>query len=158
MEENNYAQPVAGAPEEPILVIDREIRLFLMETVKWGKFLAILGFVMAAFIGLIGIGFMFFGSAITSQLPQEFAFGGLLGFMYLLFGLLYYFPSKYLYDFSSYTRQALSIHDQESLVYAFSRLKSFYKFWGILTLLMIIVYIVVIVFAVMAGIVAGIMA
>ena len=157
MEENNYVQPVEGAPGEPTLVINKEIRLFLMETVKWGKFLAILGFVMVAFIALVGIVLMFFGSAITSQLPPEFAFGGMIGFMYLLFGLLYYFTSKYLYDFSTYTRQALSIHDQESLVYAFSRLKSFYKFWGILTLLMIIVYIVAIIFAIIAGM-AGIMA
>ncbi|NGM62430.1 hypothetical protein G5B30_10955 [Sphingobacterium sp. SGG-5] len=157
MEENNYVQPVGGAPEEPMLVIDQEIRLFLTETVKWGKFLAILGFIAAAFLGLLGIGFMFFGSAFKSQLPEEFAFGGLIGFIYLLFGVLYYFPSKYLYDFSIYTRQALSIHDQESLVYAFSRLKSFYKFWGILTLLMIIFYIVAIVVGIIAGI-AGIMA
>ena len=66
--------------------------------------------------------------------------GGLIGAIYLAMGLLYYFPSKYLYDFSVFIKQALEIKDQESLTYAFSRLKSLYRFWGILVVIMLVFY------------------
>lgn len=158
MEENNYSPNNLSEnneqPFEPIapLIIDDNIKLFLRETIKWSKFLSIIGFVFTALIGLIGLGIMVGGSAITSKIPMANNFiGGFIGFIYLLMGLLYYFPSKYLYDFSFYTRQALDINDQESLSYSFSKLKSFYKFWGVLMVFMLILYGFLIIFIVGLG-------
>ncbi len=155
MEENNETGIVPNASHTPPLVIDNEISLFLVETSKWSKFLAIVGFIMAALIMLIGIGCIFFGSFIAAQLPDEFAFTGLIGFIYVVMGLLYYFPAKYLYDFSTYTRQALAIQNQASLVHAFSKLKSFYKFWGILMIIVLGMYAIAIIFSVLFAILAS---
>lgn len=152
MEENNNVTPVTNVPPEPSLIINNEIRFFLSEISKWSKFLAIVGFIMAALIILIGIAFMLFGSAFTAQLPTQFVFTGMIGAIYVAMGLLYYFPAKYLYDFSTYARQALAIQNQEALVYAFAKLKSFYKFWGILMIIVLCVYAVAIVFGILGAV------
>ncbi len=155
MEENNHVTSIANVPREPSLVISNEIRLFLSEISKWSKFLAIVGFVMAALIILIGIAFMLFGSAFTVQLPTPVAFTGMIGVIYVAMGLLYYFPAKYSYDFSTYVRQALAIQNQEALVYAFAKLKSFYKFWGILTIIVLGIYAVAIVFGLLGTVIGA---
>lgn len=158
MEENNYtpdnqsennAQPLE--PTAP-LIIDDNVNLFLRETIKWGKFLSIVGFVFTALIGLIGLGIMLGGSALMAKIPMGNNFlGGFIGFIYLLMGLLYYFPSKYLYDFCVFIKQALDLNDQESLSYGFSKLKSFYKFWGVLMVFLLILYGFLIIFIVGVG-------
>lgn len=157
MEENNYTESNEELlPEATPLIIDENIKAFLRETSKWGKFLAIVGFVFTGLIAFAGIALMFFGSAIMSKLPSSTNFmGGFVGFIYLLMGLVYYFPSKYLYDFSIYVKQALDINDQESLSYAFSRLKSLYKFFGIITLFAIIFYGFMLIFIIGMAIFAG---
>lgn len=158
MEENNYTpdnQPENN--EQPLehiapLFIDDNIKLFLRETIKWGKFLSIIGFVFTGLIGLIGLSIMIGGSTIMSKIPMGNNFvGGFIGFIYLLMGLLYYFPSKYLYDFCVYIKQALDLNDQESLSYGFSRLKSLFKFWGVLMVFMLIFYGFMIIFIIGVG-------
>lgn len=149
--------PSAAAAEIPKqLVIDQNAKMFLTETAKWGKFLAIIGFVFCGLIALFSLFIMFFGSVMTTAMQgvgSSFAAVGMgfIGFVYLLFGLLYYFPSKYLYDFSVYIKQAISINDQESLTYAFEKMKSLYKFWGVLMIILLSFYALIIIFAVLVG-------
>lgn len=154
MEQDNFSEEVQGASQEPLLIIDANIREFLVETIKWGKFLAIVGFVFTGLIALVGIGLMSFGSTTMTQIYGVAGMGGFLGVIYLLMGLLYYFPSKYLYDFCVYTKKALQINDQESLVDAFSKIKSLYKFWGILMVVVIVFYGVALLFGIAAGLLA----
>ena len=156
MEENNYTEiNEPTSPEATPLIIGDDIKDFLTETVKWGKFIAIIGFVFTALVGVIGLGMMVFGSAITASLPAGSFMGGFLGFIYLLMGLLYYFPSKYLYDFATYIKQALLLNDQESLAYGFRRLKALFRFWGILMIVLLIFYALMIVFLIGMAIFAG---
>src|SRR5690606_9055504 len=82
--------------------------------------------------------------------------GGAIGVIYILLGLLYYFPARYLYGFSVSTREAIDHHDQESMVNAFSKLKSFFKFWGIFAVVVLVFYALIFVFAFFAGF-AGLM-
>ena len=161
MEENNYTEinETISSPEAAPLIIGEDIKAFLAEIIKWGKFIAIVGFVFTALIAVIGLGLMLFGSAITSKMPAGTFMGGFLGFIYLLMGLVYYFPSKYLYDFSVYIKQALLLNDQESLSYGFLRLKSLFRFWGILMIFVLVLYALMLVFfigmAIFAGSLAG---
>lgn len=140
MGNDNYSEEVPNTSNEPTLIVDSNIKGFLTETIKWGKFLAIMGFVFTALIALSGIFLIFFGSILTSKFPMGTMMGGFIGILYLVMGLLYYFPSKYLYDFCVHTKRALQTNDQESLAYAFSRMKSLYKFWGILMIIGVVFY------------------
>lgn len=113
---------------------------YLSETGKWGKFLAILGF---CFVGLIVLGGLFAGTLFSAMgTPMPFP-GFVLGLIYVLIGLFYFFPVYYLFKFSSQVRVALMSKNSQELDAAFGNLKSHYKFIGIFTIIMLGLYVLI---------------
>tara|TARA_B110000977_G_C10930241_1_gene436764 strand:- start:248 stop:721 length:474 start_codon:yes stop_codon:yes gene_type:complete len=117
----------------------------LSETGKWTKFLSIIGFIFSGLIVIMGL---FSGSIMSSipngQISNMFnGMGIIAGGMYILMGLLYFFPSWYLFKFSQKIKKALSTQNNNDLNLnaAFNNQKSFYKFWGILTIISIGIYV-----------------
>ncbi|WP_266203461.1 DUF5362 family protein [Pontibacter kalidii] len=114
---------------------------YLKEVAKWGRFLAIVGFVA---IGLVVAGGLFAGAAMSTMfLPQESAgtaAGSFFTFFYLLFALLYFFPVLYLYRFSGGMQEALRLQNEDMLTVSFSNLKSLFKFVGVLTIIVLAFY------------------
>jgi|TARA_B110000908_G_scaffold123329_1_gene144647 hypothetical protein len=117
----------------------------LSETGKWTKFLSIIGFIFSGLIIIMGL---FSGSIMSSipngQISNMFnGMGIIAGGMYILMGLLYFFPSWYLFKFSQKIKKALSTQNNNDLNLnaAFNNQKSFYKFWGILTIISIGIYV-----------------
>lgn len=151
MEENNNLHSGPEVTKRPELTIDYEVRSFLKETIRWTRFLAIMGYIAAGIIVLIGVLMISLGSKLTEYLQEDLAFPGVVGVFYILLGILYFFPAQYLDNFSVNIREALSVNDQESFIYAFSKLKSYFKFWGILVLILLIFYVLVFVVAIFAG-------
>ena len=118
----------------------------LDETRKWTLFLSILGFV---FIGL-----MFVVAIIMVIVGSSNAIPGLSAAMLLpllLVCVLYFFPIYYLFQFSSYSKQALIKKDNSLLTKAIQYLKMQFRFMGILAIIMLCIYIIAIVIAVAAG-------
>ena len=124
---------------------------YLNETRKWTMFFAILGF--------IGIGFLAIAFIIMAIIG---IIGGVMGNMgsaifvvlavvYLIIGVLYFFPVLYLLKFSTNMKTAIEQTKQSNLVSAFEYLKSHYKFLGIFTIALFGLYLV-------AGIIFGIIA
>jgi hypothetical protein len=113
--------------------------MYLGEAAKWGKFLAIVGFIMC---GLLAV-FSFFAGSIFSamgnlqgtSMPQ--ATGIMLTVIYLAIAILYFFPCLYLFRFASKMKAALSEANQDSLQSSFLNLKSLFKFMGILTIIVL---------------------
>jgi len=64
-----------------------------------------------------------------------------MGLMYVLIGLLYFFPVYYLFKFSSKVRTALMTKNTQELETAFENLKSHYKFIGILMIITLSIYV-----------------
>jgi hypothetical protein len=121
------------------LSINSKINKFLLETAKWTKFLAIVGFV---FIGLIVLGAL---TAIVSgvSLYRVSGISGgpfVLGFTYLLMALLYYFPTRYLYNFAVKMKMAIQNSQQNNLEDGFENLKSLFKFSGIFMIVILSIY------------------
>lgn len=148
MEEQN-TQTAHEAQSISNLTISDTAIIYLTETGKWTKLLSIIGFV---FIGLIVIIGLFAGSMMSlisngqmDNMPNGMGF--LLGGMYLLIGLLYFFPTWYLMKFSQKLKLAIATKNNDELNTAFSNQKSFYKFWGILMIIMISIYILIGLFA-----------
>lgn len=147
--ENSYEEislPASGA-----LSINPQIESFLSETIKWGKFIAIMGFVGCGLLVLVGAALLFLPSA---DLTNKFTsgFGYIIGPMYIAMSLLYYFPSLYMYRFCKNARIAFDENDQNALTLSFESLKSNFKFWGIAILIMIVFYGLIFVFAIAGGI------
>ena len=139
--ENLYPPTPNQTPE---LVIDLPIRVFLAESTRWAKFMAILGYIFSGLMALFAVFLMFTPSmGLTSRFNTSF--GLIVGPFYLLMALLYYFPSRYLYKFSENINTALFSNDQEALSTGFENLKSNFKFWGILMICLVGFYIMMIV-------------
>jgi len=105
--------------------------------------MAIVGFIFSGLIALFAVFMMFTPSVgLTSRFTSSFGF--IVGPFYLLMALVYYFPSRYLYNFSDNINAALFSNDQDALSAGFQNLKSNFKFWGILMICLIGFYVVII--------------
>lgn len=128
---------------------------YLSETAKWAKFLAIMGFICCGLIVVAGffVATVFSGSMADSRFSAFGAIGGVgIAVLYILFGLIYFFPCLYLFNFASKMQAALRMRDQHLLEESFKNIKSCFKFMGILTIAILSVYVLVIIIAVVVGV------
>jgi hypothetical protein len=143
----------AELPQQP-LIITEDIRSYLYDTAKWTKFLSIVGFVITAMVAMMGFGAGAFVSILAKMSPGNplAAMGsGFLTVYFLVIALLYFYPSLLLYKHSNAANKAILYGDQESLAEAMINLKSFFKFWGILMIVLISFYILTLILVIVAG-------
>lgn len=147
-------KPEFQAEEEvDALWILEDVRSYIYDMAKWTKFLSVVGFVLSAMMAL----FAFVGTQAYIDMMAVASPGspllkiGAAGFtiIYLLIALLQFYPSFLLFKFSNAAMQAVLYADQASLSVAMAKLKSFFKFWGVLTIVFIAFYIFVILGAVL---------
>ncbi len=119
--------------------LNHESMKYLNETRKWAQFLSILGFVFIAIIVVVAffLGTLFSRLGQDSNLPFS---SSVISAIYLLFGLLYFFPIFYLYKFASHAKDGLLARDSVQMSQAFMNLKSHYKFMGIFMILVLGLY------------------
>ena len=139
--------------EETNLVLTGSDKTNLLEAVKWGKFLAIIGLIMSGMVVLFGL-FMIGGAggAFDEVYP---GIGGGVGFIYILFSLLYIFPSLYLLRFSTQLKRGITSSDQESCSDAYNNLRRLFLFMGVLTIVVLALYALIILFAIMGSVMGG---
>jgi hypothetical protein len=138
------------------LQIDQPSINYLSETARWSRFLAIIGFISCGLMVIVGL---FFGSLITRMMPgmgdtgMTAAAGVFFSFFIIFTSLIMFFPSFYLFNFSSKMRKAFNNNDQLTLTESLKNLKSFFKFWGILLIVYLSFYALALVFGVIGAIV-----
>jgi hypothetical protein len=151
MDENLYAEPSNTIALSPTMMN------FLYATAKWGKFLAIVGFIGVGIMVLLGVfGGSIMGAAMSTAMendqsmnnPMLGSMGFLFGFFYLLIAVLYFFPVLYLYKFSTRMQDGLRTKDEILVESSFESLKSLFKFMGILTAVILGFYALIIVFGI----------
>lgn len=121
--------------EEKEIILTGPDKTNLLETARWGKFLAIVGFVMSGFVVLAGL--VMFGGAFDEVYP---GFGGGIGVFYILFSLLYIFPSLFLFRFSTQMKDGIRNEDQASCSEAYNNLRRLFLFMGVLTIIGLALY------------------
>jgi hypothetical protein len=108
---------------------------------KWALFLSIIGFIFLAILILFG----FSMGTIMSQLGEEEALVGfpsyLFGIIYLIIGLIYFFPILFLYQFAVNARKGIQLTDSGFLSQAFKKLKDHYTYIGILMAIVLSLYV-----------------
>ncbi len=122
-----------------------QAKKYLLETSKWANFIAIVGFIA---IGLLIIMSFSIGTILAS-LPEG-SLGGLspkfFSFFYLIAAGIYFIPVFFLFQFAQKTKQALMQDDHNLLTFGLKKLKSHYKFIGILFIILIALYFFLILF------------
>jgi hypothetical protein len=138
------------------LQIDQPSINYLSETARWGRFLSIIGFIGC---GLMVITGLFFGNLITSMMSglgdsgMTSAWSVFFSSFIVITSLIMFFPSLYLFNFSSKMRKAINNNDQPTLTESLKNLKSFFKFWGILLIVYLSFYALALIAAIIGALV-----
>ena len=136
------------------LQVSPQSQSYLTESAKWGKFLAIMGFIFCGIMVIIS----FFVPAYLAQMQQYNTVpSGMSGALktgmtiaYLLIALLLFFPCLYLYKFSVKMLYAVKVVSQENFDESLMNLKSMFKFYAILTIIMLSFYALAFIFGIFA--------
>ncbi len=140
------------------LQLDQSSINYLNEASRWSRFLAILGFIYIGLLLIIGILFGAIGNSLLqgtggdSDMPARFS-GVFISFLLILVAAVLFVPVLYLYNFSTKMRKALRNNDQPVLTDALKNLKSFFKFYGIIAIVVLSLYGLAIIAAVIGGII-----
>ncbi|MCP3943494.1 MAG: hypothetical protein GY710_18720 [Desulfobacteraceae bacterium] len=124
----SFNQPSTFSPTKSML-------LSLRQTKPWVRFLSVLGFLSIVFVVIAGIANMFFlpkTIGTNSFLPSI-----LTGLMNIVFGLLYFFPSLFLFRYASSIGRLVDGGGVKEMEKALANQKSFWKFVGIISLISI---------------------
>ena len=117
---------------------------YLLESAKWGKFLAIMGFILCGIMAILSFVLPAFMSRLPpyNSMPSTFSSGvqSAMTIVYLAAAVLLFFPCLYLYKFSIKMQLAVKSVSQENLDESLMNLKSMFKFYGILTIVLLSFY------------------
>ncbi len=143
---NPYASPAQTAPygssepyrtDDRVEVSDTSVEM-LRQTKPWVTLLSVISFIGAGFMLLGGISMMAMGAiapAGSSPIPMA-----ALGAGYIPFALLYVYPALKLWGYSSAIGRLVASRSSIDLEAALAQQKSFWKFAGISTIVMIVLY------------------
>lgn len=114
------------------ITINVDIKKHLLETAQWSKFLAVFCYIGMAFFLCMGlimfIGFPFMESYLKNVPLYLFGIG------YMVLGIIYYFPSTFMYKFAKQIKQGVLNDDETILSDGFNNLKKLYRFSGIMAI------------------------
>ncbi len=160
---NNYDQPgygynqsehtaEGGYRENATIVVSNNAKYTLESIVKWVKFLAILGIILYAFMILLGLGFMAFGSTFASIFGESGAFFGVFGgLIYIIIGAICLYPVIKMLNYANKMKTAIRSGSQAFYEEALSNFNSAVKFWGILAIIFMVIYGIGIIFALLGA-------
>lgn len=124
------------------LHLDQQSFSYFGEAAKWAKFIAIIGFV---FCGLMVVIALFAGSMFASMFASMgsgmgMVGGGVFTVVYLIFAALWFFPCLYLFRFATQMQSAIQSNEQVKLQYSIRNLKAYFRFLGILFIIVLAFY------------------
>lgn len=134
--------------QQPPLLVSEDMRSYLYDMAKWANFLAIVGFVMSGFLILTSFTI---GPAMSTNAELAAAMAtskiGPIGITIfcLIFAFAIFYPSLLLFKYSGKAKHGVLYGEQTSLDEAFGKMKSLFKYWGIVTLIGIVFYVMLIV-------------
>ena len=120
--------------------------LSLRQTKPWTMLISIVGFVYCGFMVILGVGSTFMLSMLGPN--KSFPSGILLGAVYIIMAVVYFFPAFYLFKFSSSLGRLVEGGGATELEQALLNQKSFWKFMGILVIVGIALSIIAIIAAI----------
>lgn len=139
--DNPYRSPfsVSGASvvgDESGQVVAPKVASMLRQTQPWVRFLSVLGFVCSALMLVVSLGI----AIMTFARPRTDPIESLALVVYILVGVLYFFPSLFLFRYASRINALWTTRSVRQLEDALEAQKSFWKFVGILMLVVVVLY------------------
>ena len=145
-----------------VLCVNQNAATYLYRVTRWSKFFAVLGFIFTAFILLMVLAMIAFGSFLPlfsralgggtgapAMIPGALIIA--FGFVYMIIAVLYFVTSLKLYRFADKTALALKGNSDEQLEEGFKNLSAYLKFLGIITIVFLSLYVLFFVVCMLAG-------
>lgn len=139
--QNPYQSPEQPAAAEEFspqsLQLSPQSYQYLQKSAPWAVFLGILGYAGAGFcllfgiISVLGAGVMVLTGSLSGD-PASDIFVVAAGILYILAGLVCFFPARFLHVYGSRLRKHSRSSDPDQMDASLKGLKSFFKFYGIL--------------------------
>ncbi len=137
--------------------LDSIARENLSQAANWARLLAIMGFIGCGVILIAGI-FMGLFFSFMNHIPTRYNYSGsaisaanrtgMIGVIYSIGALLFFFRCLYLFRFANKMRSGLQKRSQDEVNQSFNNLKKLFRYNGIMTLVIVSLYMVML-FAVM---------
>ena len=138
--------------QHPPLIVSEDMRSYIYDSAKWANFLAVVGFVIAGFLVLASFTI---GSAMRTdpKLAAAMAASAISPLGVTIFCLVcafsVFYPSLLLFKYAAQAKIGILYGEQSNLDEALGKMKSLFKFWGIITIVFLSLYILFIVIGVM---------
>lgn len=117
---------------------------YLLKAAKWGKFLAILGFIISGLLIAGGIAMSFVlnkASGSDEMIPINLPFSPvLLSIIYVIFAGIYLIPVIFLNTFSNNAIKAVNLSSTEKMSASLRNLKNLFVFAGVSTIVLLALY------------------
>jgi hypothetical protein len=154
METDKSISPSENQKELPLLT--PESAAFLLKTAKWGKFLAILGFIVTFFLFLAGILMSFvLGMLPDEMIPLNMPFSPrVFSVIYIVIAGIYIVPVIFLNSFCNNAIKAIENSSTANLTVSLKNLKNLFVFVGISTIVILSFYTIILIIAGTAAIVS----
>jgi hypothetical protein len=131
--------------QQPQLIVTEDMRSYIYDMAKWANFLGIVGCIFAVIMFMAALTL---GPAMNAN-PELAKMLGQLGTMdsttisivFLFYGLLIFYPSFLMLRYANKAKNGVLYGEQANLDEAMSKLKSLFKYYGILTIIFIAMYV-----------------
>lgn len=135
--------------QPPQLLVTEDMRSYFYDMAKWANFLGIVGCIFAVIMFMAALTL---GPAMNAN-PEMAKMLGQLGSMdssaisivFLFYGLLIFYPSFLMIRYASKAKSGVLYGEQQSLNEAVAKLKSLFKYYGILAIVFIAMYLMLLV-------------
>jgi hypothetical protein len=135
----------------PDLTIDGFASQQFREISKWARFLSIVSFIGCAIIVILAVylavsfsGFSDVNRELGGAYATGYGFGIAIG--YSIFAVIWFIPSLFLFQSAAKVRSGLDTTDQQLFNEGLTKLKACFRFWGVVTILILSFYALVLVF------------
>lgn len=135
------------------LEFDHQAAAYITETAKWSKFMSIVWFILC---GLFIIFAVFAGNMIASLSSgmtglSGAGMGGFVTVVYLVLAAIQLVPNIFRYQFANKALQAIRNNDQPLLNESLGKLKTYNKYWGIVTIVILSIYVLAFLFGILGA-------
>lgn len=144
-------------PAEPQgLILLQDAQYALHQSGKWANFLAIMGFIGAGLLMLCGLFMGVVMSAISTfagpggRFPA--GFGAFFSIFYIGFAVIAFIISRHLYRYAGNIKTGVEMQSADQVSTAFKNLHSFFKWKGIILIVILSLYVLMIIVMIVAGI------
>lgn len=136
-----------------------ESKIYVNETRKWMKLFGIIMIIGIVCLIVMAISFMSGGSALANtlsgNLPEINGVTAVIGVVYLIFAGIMVLPTIYIFRAVKAAKDAVESNDNAQMVEFLKNTKSYWKFMGIYTIVMLVLALIIALFTIIAAIAIG---